>query len=261
MVVKHLTFIWKSFMLNLSKAAQYRISFLLNIVMMIVNDSFFIVQWVIVFSIVPSIGGYGFNDVMLLWAMSAGGYGVAHSLFHGAFKIPNYVYTGKLDVFLTQPKNTLINVACSKSSISAVGDFLYAFVALAIIGAPWWQYPLIVLFSIISGLLLTSVCVIYGNISFYVKNGGALADNVQSTILKASSYPSNLFSGAVKWLLATLIPATFATVIPASILTSWNWGLFALLIAFTSLCVFLAFFTFEKGLKRYGSGNVLSVRD
>ena len=55
--------------------------------MMILNDLFFILQWLIIFEVTEKIGNYGFSEVMLLWAISAGSYGIAHTFFEGAFRI------------------------------------------------------------------------------------------------------------------------------------------------------------------------------
>ena len=100
--------------LNLKKEWHYKASFFMQIIMMMLNDLFFIIQWYIVFQLVDNIGGYGFNETMLLWAMAAGGFGFCHVFFGGAWKIKDIIYDGKLDVFLTQPKNVLINLICSE---------------------------------------------------------------------------------------------------------------------------------------------------
>ena len=95
---------------------------------MIFNDLFFIIQWTIIYKLVDNIGGYGFKETMLLWAIAAGGFGFAHLFFNGAWSISDIVYDGKLDVFLTQPKNVLINICCSSTSVDAIGDLIYSFV-------------------------------------------------------------------------------------------------------------------------------------
>lgn len=248
------------FKLNLAKAAQYRVSFVMNILMMMANDAFFIIQWVIVFSLVPDIGGYQFNDIMLFWAMAAGSFGFAHVFFHGAFSISDKIYSGKLDVFLTQPKHVLVNVACSSTSVSAMGDLLYAFVALFIIQAPWSTFLFMVPFLVCSGLIYVSVYVIYDSLSFIVKRGDAIASSVESSMLKLVSYPPTIFNTVVKGIMFSLVPAGLIAFIPVQIIKSFHLGYFALYIAFTILMILIAFAVFAAGLKRYNSGNLLSSR-
>ena len=76
------------------------------------------------------------------------------------------VYEGKIDVYLTQPKNVLLNIVCSTTSVSALGDFLYAFVALAIAGAEWWWYLAIFPVSIVGGIIFSAVIVCFQCLSF-----------------------------------------------------------------------------------------------
>ena len=149
--------IFSYFKLNLKKEWKYKTSFFMQMIMMILNDLFFIIQWYIIFRLVDNIGGYGFKETMLLWGISAGGYGISHAFFAGAWNIKDIVYEGKLDVFLTQPKNVLINVSCSSTDVSAIGDMMYAFIVLAIIRAPWHWYLLMIPAMIMSGLIYVSV--------------------------------------------------------------------------------------------------------
>ena len=260
-VKNNLKLIFSYFKLNLKKEWKYKSSFFMQIVMMVLNDLFFIIQWVIIFRLVDTIGGYGFKETMLLWAIAAGGYGIAHTFFAGAWNIKDIVYEGKLDVYLTQPKNVLLNVSCSSTEVSGLGDILYAFVVLAIIGAPWYWYLIMLPAIVLSGLIYVSVYVVYVSLCFYVKQGDALAKSVEGTINKAGNYPPAIYNTAVKWLFATLIPTFFYTCIPAQFffLTPSIWWV---LIAFgvTTLWIVLAFSLFKIGLKKYNSGNLMGGR-
>jgi len=261
MVVKNLKYIFSSLILNLKKEAKYKTSFIMQIIAMTLNDLFFIVQWIIVFSIVDDIAGFGFNEVMLLWAVSAGGFGVAHFLFGGAWKIKDIVYEGRLDVYLTQPKNVLINVCCSSTDVSALGDILYSFVVLFIIGAPWYWFLMIIPTMLVVGVMYTGMYVAYASLCFYVKGGNAVASFTESTVLKVGNYPPQIFSFAVKFIFLTIIPAIFFTFIPAQyiFLTPNFWWILAL-VGVMFVWVWLAFVCFHAGLKRYNSGSLMGGR-
>ena len=260
-VKNNLKLIFSYFKLNLKKEWKYKSSFFMQIIMMILNDLFFIIQWYVIFQLVDDIGGYGFNETMLLWAVAAGGYGFSHAFFAGAWNLKDIVYEGKLDVFLTQPKNVLINVCCSSTDVSAIGDMIYAFVVLAIIGAPWYWYLIMVPAMICSGLIFLCVYLAYVSLCFYVKRGDAVANSVQSTLNKAGNYPPAIYNTVVKGVLYTFIPAFFYTFIPAQyfFLTPNVWWILGM-IAVTIFWVVLAFALFKLGLKRYNSGNLMSGR-
>lgn len=260
-VKNNLKLIFSYLKLNVKKEWKYKASFFMQIIMMILNDAFFIIQWYIIFQLVDNIGGYGFNETMLLWAIAAGGFGVCHAFFSGAWNIKDIVYEGKLDVFLTQPKSVLINVCCSKTDISAFGDIVYSFVVLAIIGAPWYWYLIMVPAIIIAGILYVSVYVVFVSICFYIKNGDSVAKSVEGTINKAGNYPPQIYNCVVKALFFTVIPTFFYTFIPAQyfFLTPNIWWILIAL-GVTCIWVVLAFLSFRLGLKKYNSGNLMGGR-
>ena len=260
-VKSNLKLIFSYFKLNLKKEWKYKSSFFMQIIMMVLNDAFFLIQWFIIFSLVDNIGGYGFNETMMLWAVSAGGYGVSHAFFAGAWNIKEIVYDGKLDVFLTQPKSVLLNVCCSSTNVSAIGDIIYSFVVLAIIGAPWHWYLIMIPAIILAGLIYVSVYVVYVSLCFYIKGGDAAAKSVEGTINKSANYPPAIFNSVVKGLFLTIMPVCFYTFIPAQYLfISPNIWWILIVIAVTALWVVLAFATFNRGLKKYNSGNLMGGR-
>ena len=53
-----------------------KVTFFSNIIFMILNNACFIVQWIILYSLKENVGGYSFKQVLLLWGLAAGVYGV-----------------------------------------------------------------------------------------------------------------------------------------------------------------------------------------
>ena len=56
-------------------------TFITNIIFMILNNASFIIQWLILYSLKDNVGGYTFNQVMLLWGIAASTYGFSHFFF------------------------------------------------------------------------------------------------------------------------------------------------------------------------------------
>ena len=260
-VKNNIKLIFSQFHLNLKKEWQYKTSFIMQIIMMILNDLFFVIQWLIIFQLIDNIGGYRFNESLMLFGVAAGGFGIAHTFFDGAWKIKDFVYDGKLDVFLSQPKNVLINVCSSSTQIAAIGDILYSFVVLAIVGAPWHYYLIMIPAIILSGLLFASVYVTFCSICFWVKRGDAVAKAVEGTVNKVGNYPPAIFSSFAKWLFLTAIPCFFYTFVPVQymFLTPNIWWIL-ICVGVISLWVLIAFIVFHKGLKRYNSGSLMGGR-
>ena len=109
-------------------------TFITNIVFMILNNASFLVQWLILFQIKDNFGGYTFKDVLLLWGLSAGTYGISHFFFKKAYHLSDSINTGKLDSFLVQPKNVLLQAITTDVETSALGDLLYGYIMLFIYG-------------------------------------------------------------------------------------------------------------------------------
>jgi len=93
------------FRFNLSAGMAYRGAFLVQVFGMALNNSAFIVFWVILYErIGGSIAGYRLTDVMFLWSLVAAGFGIGVVLFGNAHYVSRIIYQGDLDVYLLQPK-------------------------------------------------------------------------------------------------------------------------------------------------------------
>lgn len=79
-------------------------------------------------------------------------------------------------------------------------------------------------------------------------------------MVNMATYPNGIFNKEIKWLLLTLIPASFTVHIPIELITHFNLLLFLSVIFFSLLLIIIAFLVFNKGLKRYSSSNLMSAR-
>src|SRR5699024_5321358 len=107
---------------NIMRQMVNKVTFITNIIFIILNNAAFIIQCIILFRLKDEIGGYTIKEVILLWGIAASIFGFAHILFHKAFDLSDLIIEGKLDTFLVQPKNVFLSVITSETSISAIGD-------------------------------------------------------------------------------------------------------------------------------------------
>ena len=245
---------------NIMRQMVNKVTFIINILFMVLNNASSIVQWIILFNLKDEIGGYTLKEIILLWVLAASVYGVAHVLFKKAFEISDLIINGKLDSFLVQPKNVFLSVITSDSGISAIGDFIYGYICLIIYGITLKNLILFTLFSITGAIILTSFASILGSLCFWITRGDILADSLSSMMINFATYPGTIFKGGVKLILYTIIPVGIANYMPVNIILNFNLGKFIYVIAFTALITILAFVIFNKGLKRYSSSNLMSSR-
>lgn len=237
-----------------------KVTFITNILFMILNNASFIVQWVILYSLKDSVGGYEFNQVLLLWGLAAANYGFSRFFFNRAFSLSDLINNGKLDVYLVQPKNVLISSISNDVEPSAIGDIIYGYIMLFISGFTISKFILFTLFMICGGLILTSVSVILSSLSFWFSKSDIIADKVNGIMTNFATYPDGIFKGFIKIMLFTIVPVGIASYIPVWVLNEFDIYLFLIVILVTILFVSLGFIVFYRGIKRYSSSNLMVAR-
>lgn len=248
-----------AFKYGVMKEMINKLSFIMNIVFMILNNASFILLWVVLYSLQDNIGGSTMEDILLLWGLSAGSYGISHIFFNKAYDLSEMINAGKLDAFLVQPKNVLIQAITSLSP-SAFGDLLYAYILLFITGFTFNKFILFTLFIITGGLIFTSLSVIVNSLSFWFKKSDIIATQVNNMVTQFGIYPEGIFNKAVKIFLYTIVPVGIANYMPLKILTNFNVGTLLFVLLYTIMIIGLAFIVFYFGLRKYSSSNLMSAR-
>lgn len=245
---------------NIMKQMTNKVTFLTNIIFMILNDATFIIQWLILFGIKEDFGGYNLNNVLVLWGLAATVFGFSRLFFYKAFELPDLIVNGKLDSFLVQPKNVLLSVITSDTSISAIGDILYGFMVALFCHLSLAQFVLFVLFSITGSIIATAFTIILSSICFKFVKGDVLVDTLSGAITSFATYPDTIFKNTVKLIFYTIIPVGLTNYLPMHIIIKFDLVSFLIVLGVTALSVVLAFATFYKGLKSYSSSNLMSSR-
>lgn len=257
-VKSHIELIKAYFKINLSASMEYRTSFVLQVVGMFLNNLSFAIFWWLLIEKVGSIGGYGYKEIMLLWAIASSAFGVAVIFFGNLMRLVDIIVKGELDSYLLQPKNVLINVLMSKSQISGWGDIFYGIILILILFPFQWKiFGLFVLLSLQSALLFVAVGVTAASMTFFFGQFKSIADWIFDFMISFSIYPETIYQGFVRFLLFSLIPAGFFTMIPAKLITDFSIHLFAIYTVVVGVWVGIAFTVFHFGLKRYESGNLM----
>ena len=214
--------VFKSIKYALQREMLNKFTFFSNIIFMILNNGCFIVQWIILFAIKDSIGGYSLKQVLLLWGLAASTFGFSHFFFKESYDISDSINKGKLDNYLVQPKNVLLSLITSSVDVSAIGDILYGYIVLVIYGITLKSFLLFTLFSITDGIIITSTAVIWGSLAFWFGKTEMVANTVNGLTTSFATYPDGIFKGIVKVLFYTLIPIGFANYLPIHIITDFN---------------------------------------
>lgn len=259
--VKWIRFVLTCWKLNLAGAMEYRVSFLMTAGMMVVNNVVCIFYWGVYFTKFPVLNGWELRDVMMMWAIGAAGFGLSAVLFGNCYAIATLVATGQLDIYLTQPKPVLLNVLVSRMSVSAIGDIAFGLMLFVLFGEHSWSGMLKFAFALlVSALLFVFVNVIAQTLAFYIGNAEGIGQQVSIGFITFSTYPTDIFRGLGRIALFTIVPAGFISYMPIGLLRDVQWTFVAGASGMALLLAAGGTFFFYKGLKRYSSGNMISLR-
>lgn len=260
--VRTLRFIGAYTVANVQAAMEYRISFWMQIFTMVANDSLWLFFWWTYFHQFPLVHGWQNNDIVVIWAVSACGFGIAMGVFGNAPKLATLIMNGSLDAYLGMPRYVLLHVCISASDPTAWGDIIFAVGSYLVFLRPDpLHMGLFVLLACMGAFIFTSFLVIFCSLAFFLGNTEGLAQQLLGTLVTFSTYPMNIFSGVVRLLLFTLVPAGFISFVPLQLLHQFAWPLLGSMVGFTLLIVLVAVGVFHLGLRRYESGNLLGMQN
>ena len=259
---RSLRFIGAYTVANVQAAMEYRISFWVQIFTMVANDSLWLFFWWTYFHQFPLVHGWQATDIVVIWAVSACGYGICMGVFGNAPKLATLIMNGGLDAYLGMPRYVLLHVCISASDPTAWGDIIFAVSSYLLLLHPGLlQIGLFVVLVPMSAFIFASFLVILGSLAFFLGNTEGLAQQLLGNLVTFCTYPMNIFNGVVRLLLFTVLPAGFISFIPLQLLHQFTWPLLGGMVGFTLLIVLMAATVFHLGLRRYESGNLLGMQN
>lgn len=246
---------------NLQAALEYRVAFATQVCMMVANDSLWLFFWWTYFHQFPLTHGWQATDIVVLWAITACGFGLSVSLFGNTRQLVTLILNGGLDAYLGMPRYALLHVCIAATDPTGWGDMLFAVGAYLLLVRPdLWYILLFALLVMMVSLIFTAFMVALSSLAFFLGNTEGLAQQVYGALITFSTYPMSIFNGAVRVLLFTLIPAGFISFVPLQLLHQFTWSWMAAMIGGTIVIVLVGVSLFELGLKRYESGNLLGMQ-
>ncbi|MBN1657848.1 MAG: ABC-2 family transporter protein [Anaerolineae bacterium] len=246
---------------NLMSAMAYRGAFFLQVAGMILNDITLLFFWWVLFQRLPSLRGWNLSQVMMLYAMVAFGFGLAHVVCGNAFFVARTIVRGELDYYLALPADPLVHLLVSRMSLPAWGDAVFGLAVFFVADpAPWRHLPLFLLLGVIVAVVIVAFAVLVGSLAFWVGNADNLAGQAVNALITFGIYPIEIFPGAIQWLFYTLIPAAFIGSMPAALLSDFDGVRLGVLVLAASGLAVAARLVFQWGQRRYESGNLVVVR-
>lgn len=260
-LASYLSLMLEYFKLNLKAQLEYRGAFISQVAAMFLNDGVWVIFWVLFFSRFHVLRGWDIKDVITVWAVAAGGFGLGHALCGNALSLPGIIARGQLDVWMLYPRALLPHVILGRMSPTALGDALFGiFVYVAFVRPDLPHFILFCALVCSVSILFLGFSVITGSLTFFLGNAEGLAEQWRYAMITFSTYSATLFEGAVKIILYTAIPAAFVSYLPIVALKRFSLIDASLVLGGSLAFLFLGFAIFYWGLKQYESGNLMEMR-
>jgi ABC-2 type transport system permease protein len=240
---------------------EYRVNFVIQFFGMILNNAAFALFWAVLIGRAGMVGGYGFVDIMFIWALVSTSFGLAHILAGNVRMLGRIVMEGGLDVYLLQPKDVMLNLLASRTIVSAWGDFVYGFIVMVLL--PGTDFMAMVLFCSLAlpgALIFAATFAAAQSLVFFMGNSQAISSALTEFLLSFSLYPEGVFGKSYRWVLYSIIPSGFIAFMPLRIFQALDWPLVPVLWGVALVYAFLSYNLFSAGLRRYESGNRMDAR-
>ena len=233
-----------------------RSGFWTQVVTMVVNDIAWVIFWALFFGRVGAVRGWDTSRVLLLLAVFTTAGGLVLGFLANVRSIGRLAGDGGLDAVLALPVRPLGHLLLRRISTTNLGDIAFGIVLFAVAGEPSVERTAIFAVGVLaSATLLTGFLVATGSLSFFAGRDDAGELGFHAMLMFAA-YPVDVFGGAAKLFLSTVLPAAFVATVPARLVDDFDPGLAATLLGVAALFALLGWATFTAGLKRYTSGAV-----
>lgn len=259
--VNHGRFMLAQWKVNLASVMAYRASFLSQAVFMFLNDFFLLFLWWVLLQNFESISGWGMPEIWLMYGLSAGGFSLMALFAANSFELSSLIAEGQLDYYLALPKNALLHVLISRMDFSGMGDLVFGLTIGALgCAATGAAYSLFLVMMVNAAAIMVGFFVIVHSLAFFLGRSEMLSRQISESLLSFSMYPGGIYRGLARFLIFYIIPAGFMVHLPVEILRAFDRQSVLHTFAATVVIWILAITVFHAGLRRYESGNQITLR-
>lgn len=232
-----------------------RANFALQIGGMAVNNVFFLSLWWLFFAGFRSVGGWTLPDMALLMGLTSSVVGLCGVFFGGYRDMAATILNGELDALLTQPKGLIGRLLARESIASGWGDLATGIVVISFFARLSWSQAALVPLAMAGGVTVyvaASLC--FATLAFWAAGARSFARDLTDFTLLFSSYPGSIYTGAVKVIAFTVLPAAFVAMAPVRLIRAPGWEAAGMVVTSAAAYAALAAGLFHLGLRRYRRG-------
>ena len=204
--------------------AQYRISFVMDIVASFVGSVGDLLAILVIFSHLPVLGGWTRQEVCVLYGLAGISFGLTDMLVGDLDRLGDLIRLGVFDVVLLRPPGSLLQVIASELQVRRLGRVAQAAVPLvwgmAHVNVDWSPLRLLMLpITVVGGIAIFSGVWIAGaSISFWTSESREVANTFTYGGNFLTSFPINLFGDWLRRFMAFIVPLAFVAYYPCLVI-------------------------------------------
>ena len=214
-----------------------------------------------IFERIPSVNGWTFWQVVMMYALIYVTEGVGSLFFEGTWRVSELVYSGKFDQLLLRPVSPIVQVLAGAVGFNGLGNIVSGFVLIGISMAnspvEWTPGRLLMFAILIVSASTIRVAINLGSAAsaFWIRTPWSMVPVFVHQLGDFAKYPITIYSLGVQALIVVAVPFAFISFFPTAFVfgvEAWSLaGLLTPLVAVYSF--FMAVAIFRIGLRHYES--------
>ena len=248
---------------EIKRVMEYKGDFFIGIIGFLLTQIFNILFIFIIFTQIPSLMGWNFNEIIYIYGFSLIPKALDHLLFDNLWDVGYFIIKkGEFDKYLTRPINTLFHIMVEKFQVDALGE-LFIGILLICYSVPKLDIEvdiIRIIFTIIvipfATLIYTSIKIVTAAFAFWIKKSGNIM-LMFYMINDFTKYPVTIYNNFVRRVITYIIPFAFTAFYPASYFLTGNNPIFNIgfTIIISTTLLLISIFIWNRGIKSYDSAG------
>lgn len=216
-----------------------------------------------IFARIPSINGWEYWDILLIYSMVFFAEGVGSLFFEGTWRIAWLVNQGELDRYLVRPVSPVLQVLSGDVGVNGLANMVLGAVLIGTsvtkVDVDWTVgRALLAVVLLISAIAVkVGINLATNATAFWINSPYSTFSFAMHQLGDLARYPISIYSVAIRTVITAVIPFAFVSFFPAAAVlgrgTSWRVGLATPLVA--AYCLAMGTLVFRRGLLRYESAG------
>jgi len=217
----------------------------------------------VIFSQIPTLGGWGFYEILFIYGFAQIPRGLDHMFTDLIWLLANdMVIEGSFDRYLLRPIHPLFHLCADRFQQDGLGELVVGIIIVSV-SAPHLSFisaPLLVPLFVVSVLLgmviYTSVKLFFASLAFWIKDSGPVLQVAYNTA-EFAKYPVGIYNAPIRFILTYILPFAVIAYYPAAAFLGKEplWRSIGLEAIVAAVSWIVSYGLFKRGMNRYESAG------